>query len=50
MVKITIKWKNKIYKDYIKNDRTKNDYFIIQSVVNAVFEITEKGKITIIAI
>ena len=43
-VTIKIKWKNKIYKDYIKNGITKSDYFMIQSEVNAVSEIIDKMK------
>ena len=43
-VKIKVKWINKSYKDYIKNGRTKNDYFMIQSEVNAVSEIIDKMK------
>ena len=43
-VKNQIKWKNKIYKDYVKNGRTENDYLKLQIAVNGVSEIIDKRK------
>ena len=43
-VKNKIKWKNKIYKDYVNNGRTENDYLKIQTAINDVLEIIDKRK------
>ena len=43
-VKNKIKWKNKIYKDYVKNGRTENDYFKLQIAINDVSEIIDKRR------
>lgn len=43
-VKNKIKQKREIYEGDIKNRKTKNDYFKLQSVVNDVSEITDKRK------
>ena len=34
----------KLYKDYIKNARTENDYLKLQTATNDVSEINEKRK------
>ena len=44
-VKNKIKWKNKIYKDYVKNRRTENDYLKLKTEINDVTEIIDKSKI-----
>ena len=36
--------KNKIYKDYVKNGRTENDYIKLQIAINDVSEIIDKRK------
>lgn len=43
-VKNIIKQKREIYEGDIKNRKTKNDYFKLQSVVNDVSEIIDKRK------
>ena len=43
-VKNKIKWKNKIYKDYVKNRRTENDYLKLKTEINDVTEIIDKSK------
>ena len=43
-VKNKIKWKNKIYKDYVKNKRTENDYLKLKTEINDVSEIIDKGR------
>ena len=43
-VKNKIKWKSKIYKDHVKNDRTDNDYLELQTAINDVSEIIDKRK------
>ena len=50
-VKNKIKWKNKIYKDYVNNGRTKGDYLKLQTAINNVSEIIDrKGKMIIAVI
>lgn len=36
--------KSKIYKDYVNNGRTENDYFKLQAAINYVSEIIYKRK------
>ena len=36
-IKNDIKWKNTIYKDYIKNGRTRTSYFKLQSAISVLF-------------
>ena len=43
-VKNKIKWKYKIYKNYVKNGRTVNDYFKLQIAINDVSEIIDKRR------
>ena len=41
-LKNKMKWKNKIYKDYVKNGKTEN--LKLQIAINDAFEIIDKGK------
>ena len=43
-VKNKIKWKNKIYKDYVKNGWTENDNIKLQTAINDASEIIDKSK------
>ena len=43
-VKNKIKWKSKIFKDYIKNGRTGNDYLKLKTSINDISEIIDKRK------
>ena len=42
-VKYKIKWKNEIFKNYIKNVRAETSYFKLQGAINTVSE-TDKRK------
>ena len=43
-LKNKIKWKTKIYKDYVKNGRTENEYLKLQIARNNVSEIIDERK------
>ena len=44
LLRIKSKTKEKIYEGYIKNRKTKNNYFKLQSIINAVSETIDKRK------
>ena len=44
VVKNKIKWKNKIYKDFIKNETIETSYFKLQISINTFSETVDKRK------
>ena len=43
-LKEKIKWKRKVYRDYIKNDKTEADYIYVQHVITEVSQFILESK------
>ena len=43
-LKEKIKWKHKVYRDYLKNDKTKGDYMYVHHAITEISQLISESK------